>query len=435
MFATACWGLSEKTLHQSTIYGTANYDAQDGTRLVIEGGDLLKSPDEDDSNCSSGAATGVTLNNPSINFDAIYGKCSDGKNITLGNVQTVVLPGLDSIQCGRQTAHADYALVNATKHVAPDALFTAVDIRIAGLWEWSGAQGGIHFERDKGTGKLISISAEWDLEESHLFTLFEDEIVKISLRIACIRTGNPTSKYFTMERDTILHIELKDSAISIETMLDTWVFRMWAFLSFCMGFRGSISKVEFTDEDKTKTQYYASFGDGIDNPDFRRINRMPLPLHAIQGDIHAYIDRWLKFQGDIKRGTTVIIGLLNNNPASVIDSEYVSLAGAFEAISRDGRTTKDLDPARFQEIRNTVLEALGDDSSAKEWVQKKLNNIPPANFYAQELLKDLGTFAEYVVPDQASFLKDMRKIEMHIFIKHQKSKTEKHSYCNLYTLI
>lgn len=79
----------------------------------------------------------------------------------------------------------------------------------------------------------------------------------------------------------------------------------------------------------------------------------------------------------------------------------------FEAISRVGETSKDIDRARYKKIRKQLNTCLDNQEDAK-WVLGKLNNIPPASYYASALMQKLGVFSDYVTPDNKRFLQDLR---------------------------
>ena len=102
---------------------------------------------------------------------------------------------------------------------------------------------------------------------------------------------------------------------------------------------------------------------------------------------------------------------------------FTTVSGAFEAISRVGEKTQDIENNRLQRITAQIEKCFEDNVDIHWILQKVNNNIPPANYYANSLVEKLGSFADYIIPDKSRFLKDLRR-SRNAYI-HQTSELEK----------
>ena len=134
---------------------------------------------------------------------------------------------------------------------------------------------------------------------------------------------------------------------------------------------------------------------------------MPLPYSYISKELPDIFERWLNLDGDARRAATILIGVQGNKGVSLLDSMFATISGAFEAVSRVGEKTKDIENSRYKRIVGQLKKCLSNQEDA-DWVVGKLNNIPPASYYANALMKKLGVFSEYVIPDKERFLRDLR---------------------------
>lgn len=235
--------------------------------------------------------------------------------------------------------------------------------------------------------------------------------------------GHIPLQEFSIRSDVYLHIELADHTTPLNTAMNRWVYPVWQMLTFCMGFRCSINEIEIKTEDGLNALYYLPLIIGEEKPSEAQLDHMPLPYSFISQLHTNFLESWLHLDGDAKRAAITLIGIHNNSEINWLNPMFTTVSGAFEAISRVGEKTQDIANNRLQRIKAQIEKCFEDDEDINWILQKVNNNIPPANYYANSLVKKLGPFADYIIPDKTRFLKDLRR-SRNAYV-HQTSELEK----------
>lgn len=400
-FSHAVWALSHD---EEAIFngeqGVAKFDPQQGLSLEIPMGCLLDYQPEN----------GIrSIGGDPLTASAVYGFCQNGDRITLGEVSTPG-PGFAAPGTQREDLRAEYALVCRKDFIEPDAHVSKMKLQIAGLWCWAGAPYGkiiseLGDDNQPGWRKTTGI---WSIEDLAETTLYEDDVINIIIEPSySFRGGSLPLREFSVKRGASLLVVMKEELDS-NLAIEKWLVPIWDFLTICMGIRGSIGKVTFTRSDGVQFDYYRPFVSGVDEPDDKQLERMPLKLKVLKSNgTQNVLEKWFGLEGDARRGTKVLLGTIGQKNLYSLSLYFVALSGSFEALSRSGEKKIDIQKERYSKIVD-VVEGCLDDSDDRAWIRRKLNNCPPARYYAEKLMEKLGAFAAYVVPDEARFLKDLR---------------------------
>ena len=398
-FSSALWILNKNTSSPDEgVQGTARFTGK-RLELTIPIGCLLEKP----------PVNGViTYGTDPIEAPEAFGLCQTGERITLTELSTPG-PGFSSPGTKRENLTATSALVCKTDFISPNPNVQSLTLQVSGLWNWTGAD----FNNITSTfenNEWISTSGTWCINDFEKLPLFKNENVDISLQPVLIEKGGHIPlQEFSIRSDVYLHIELADHTTPLNTAMNRWVYPVWQMLTFCMGFRCSIDEIEIKTEDGLNALYYLPLIIGEEKPSEAQLDHMPLP-YSFVSQLHTnFLESWLHLDGDAKRAALTLIGIHNNSKINWLNPMFTTVSGAFEAISHVGEKTQDIANNRLQRIKAQIEKCFEDDEDIRWILQKVNNNIPPANYYANSLVKKLGPFADYIIPDKSRFLKDLRR--------------------------
>lgn len=398
-FPYALWSLdSQSDTSTWDVIGQVTCGPDDGIKLEIPVGCLLDEAPID----------GVVMRGiDPLTTPAVYGFCSTGERITMTGVST---PG-PSFSCPgtqHETLFGDSLLVSKSAFITPNPAVKCIQLDVGGLWEWMGGRPAnitTHLDEE---GRWQSTTGTWATDFLDHLPLYEGKGLAVYLAPTLTEKGGHIPvRRFAMDYGCRLTLNMADSPLQLADAMEQLVFPTWRFLIFCMGFRCGIRGIKITTADDTSAEYYLRLADGVDKPSNTQLDQMPLPYRFIREQPSSMLEEWLQLSGDAKRAASVLTGTLGNRSLSMLDPMFTTIAGAFEAISRVDEKKTDIDKAHYQELVGTIKSALASEDDA-EWVERKLNNMPPAGYYATRLAEKLGPFAEYVVPDVSRFLGDFR---------------------------
>lgn len=394
-FTTALWALNcDADFTREGIQGDASFNGK-GVELDIPIGCLL-----DKEPVNGVIAYGGDL----IEAPAAFGFCQTGERITLIDLSTPG-PGFSIPGTKHESLSATSAIVCNTAFVQPNPVVRSLTLKIPGLWRWVGK----HFGKVKSrceARKWIDTSAIWSSESCEELPLFGDDDMTITLQPVITKRNHPHQQEFNMREDVNLRF-ISNNPMPLDSTMDKWVYPMWKMLTFCMGFRCSIDEIKIQTAGGHDASCFFPLIEGEEEPSDRQLDCMPLPYSFVSKELPDIFKRWLNLNEDARRAATILIGVQSGKGISLLDPMFTTVAGAFEAISRVGETSKDIDRARYKKIRKQLNTCLDNQEDAK-WVLGKLNNIPPASYYASALMQKLGVFSDYVTPDNKRFLQDLR---------------------------
>ena len=135
---------------------------------------------------------------------------------------------------------------------------------------------------------------------------------------------------------------------------------------------------------------------------------MPIPFSSVEDDAQAYIFKWLSFKDYALQAANRTVSLTGNWQMP-IDLLFLASANAFEASSRINAESKEMDKETFQKYLALIKKSISDEK-VNRWAIGKLStsNFVTATQLAKHLLKQLGEFSDYIVPDRKRFLYDHR---------------------------
>ncbi len=394
-FPTASWALNSNADFTSEgVQGDASFTGK-SVELVIPIGCLL------DKEFFNGA---IAYGTDQIEAPTAFGFCQTGERITLIDLSTL-RSGFSTPGTKYENLRATSAIVCNTAFVQPNPVIRSLTLKISGLWRWVGKHFG-EVESRYQARKWIDTSAIWSSENCEDLPLFSDDDMTITLHPVITMRNHPHQQEFNIREDVNLRFTM-NSPMPLDSTMDKWVYPMWKILTFCMGFRCSIDEIKIQTADGHNASCFLPLIEGEEEPSDRQLDRMPLPYTFVSKELPDIFKRWLDLDEDAKRAATILIGVQSGKGISLLDPMFTTVAGAFEAISRVGETSKDIDRARYKKIRKQLNTCLDNQEDAK-WVLGKLNNIPPASYYASALMQKLGVFSDYVTPDNKRFLQDLR---------------------------
>ena len=383
VFETALWGRSwEDVLSETdTNYGEASLTDGEGVRLSIPFGEILS----DD------------MFGKKESVDCLFGFSRDGEYLVLKNA--ISLGSTESYPGGKKQKLGASCILSSRERFDVNKNVQSVALELQGLREWLGEVPitAKHYENRK------KLSIEMDLETKPSIMLSQGDF-EISIGHS-ILTSPLTSAGIKMSHDCYLNIKCSIPC-SIDSFINNVLYPMQKFFSFCVGKYVSIVDLKFQLADSQKSiNYYASFlpsKGSISDTDY-----MPLPYSVIKNNLSDLFSLWMSFKGDLERGTSLLVSLLTIEWKMPLDLVFISAAQLFEAFARHNQKTNDLSETQFTKYLRVTNESI-DNEEIRKWVEEKLKN---SNHLSQRkllksLLRKLGQFTKYIVPDSMRFLEN-----------------------------
>lgn len=397
-FSEAYWCLEPIDFNHPNgwVQGNATFRAGHGVDVEIPLGTLLE--------CKTSDGDVVYDDTPPA-VDHIYGYSQKGSYQVVTHVcethRSATYPGMK-----RQTLCGDEMIVSK-KAVAPDPLVSTITFGMDGLREWVGVSPTRSRYKQNDGGGIDQLQFIYDSADVPDVVIHDADGIRIAIDYFWTSKGGPIPLF---ERSFISDYKVSISfsePIRLAPALDQWVYPLRDFLCFCMGFHGSLTSLSFVTADGVNGDYYAVFAEGK-SPTPNDLRSMPLGWRDHSDRIGCMFNNWLGFEGYEKEAAVRAVSMLYDWKLP-LELSFISVAQAFEAISRVGVDPYDLDPAEFDRRMQEILSSIS-DSKLRKWVKRKMKycNNKSANQLAQQELTELGVYADYIVPDRTRFLKDHR---------------------------
>ncbi len=399
-FGAAIWSADpESSCSLNGAVGTASFKAGGGSFLEIPFGSLLL-PDD-----GSAAYFGVDR------LERAYGRCQTGEFITF-----LSLLNLNRSYNGHGFAKESWegqeALVSQESFFAEDPVVSSAEVSIDGLFEWvcdNPVKGEMRLSAD-GKGLTTTYSAASDsLQETVIYSGDSFEVL-LSPRVVN-GGGSLPLKTRSLSGDYMLVFRFMEPYPKLRDAMFNAVIPFRDFLSLLMGYRAELLEVSFrSSEAGDVIKYYAPLVETAseDRPN-RWLREMPFPYPVAKAAFQDAAERWFSLDPDAKRASGVILGFLAGCRAFYPSSEFVTLASAFEALSRVGQITQELTDEEFERRLVCIKEGVS-DKKARDWAKRKLkhSNFVSAGILAAKMLGELEPFTSWLVPDIEGFKKDHR---------------------------
>ncbi|MDO4405526.1 MAG: hypothetical protein Q4C09_10875 [Atopobiaceae bacterium] len=190
-------------------------------------------------------------------------------------------------------------------------------------------------------------------------------------------------------------------------MLDTWVYPVRGFLTFCMGFRSEVTRIAFATREDGRCELYTRIIGSQLNKDDKKLEKMPLPYRAVEGRLAGMAEKWLGLTGYADHASKSFISLLGrwDMPLSL---EFFASAVVLEALSHDVSREGDQKVLLVDEgvLEEVLMSEMPQD--VKDIVVGELYRPQNSNDLTCKLLDELGEYSKYVVPDLDQFMQEHR---------------------------
>lgn len=398
-FTEAIWSTNPSDLSDPSTcaQGHASFTAGHGVNLEIPLGTLL------DHEPINGV---VTYGVDPLTADCVYGLSQTGAYLTITKVfetrRSMTCPGFDC-----QALHG-HELMVSKKPMGSSPLVTTFTFDMAGLREWVGISPTRHSVRYDDRNHLDEMTFRYAAADVPDVVLFDKNGVKISVDCMFTDKGGHIPQFeFGFVTDYRLTVSF-DEPLPLGEVLDSWVFPVQKFLSFCMGFFGGISSMRFCTAEEVWADYYVALVEG-DEPSKSDLTNMPLCWHSCSDRIPCMLDTWLGFEGFAKEAAIRVVSALADWRLP-LELRFLAVAQAFEAVTRVDADLYELPAEEFERRKSLVVSPV-EETEVRQWVKQILHyaNNKSAGKLAKEQMERLGEFADYVVPDRKRFLTDHRQ--------------------------
>lgn len=399
-FGAASWSTDpESSCLLDGAVGTVSFKARDGLFLEIPFGSL--SHLDGVPRVHSGAGE----------LKRAYGRCQSGEFITLIDLFNSSR-SYNGHGFTKESWRAREALVSHDGFFAGDPTVTSAEVSIDGLFEWvrdSPVKGGRRYSADgKWLSMTYSVSSD-SLRETVIYRCDTSEVL-LSPRVVD-GGGNLPLKSYSLSGDQVLVFRFAPPYPRLRDAMFNVILPFRDLLSLLMGYRAEILEASFkSPEADDDIKYYAPLVEtASENRPNRWLREMPFPYHSAEASLQLAVERWFSLDPDARRASRVILGFLIGRSNPNLSSEFVTLASAFEALTRVGQKTQELAGEEF-ERRLACIEQSVSDKKARDWAKRKLKyaNSVPAGTLADKMLRELEPFTSWLVPDVGKFKSDHR---------------------------
>ena len=401
-FSTTIWATRAEDVIDSSkaVAGLLDFDEDHGFELTIPWGILLDDPIDANGGCIS-SVVGVSA-------DAVYGFSQKGDYLVLRDVTS---PGHSEAFPGFAKQVLKGSSLLASHHpIEADPEVVVADIEIPGLKEWAGRIPLDIVPTYKGNA-LDKLSFTFESENMQSIPLMETEEVRISVENkGAIAGGRVPSFSFEFSTDRFLRIEMASAPISLEEMLDRWVYPTVNFFSFCMGFKYAATSIKFVTAEQHEVSYYVRQVGAKGSPSDAQLSTMPFPYSEIKDQAAGMLEPWMKFGPYARNGSKLLVSLMNSGNMP-LDMIFLASAQALEAMSRDGVDEREFSNEQLHERLNAIQDSSLPDAT-KDWAVSKLKyaNMKSANRLVSDLFRTIEPVATYLVPNLSKFKKDHREL-------------------------
>lgn len=402
IFAPALWSLNPNSnFEDDAVSGQLSFDGKSYLELDIPTGVLLdwpKIPTKD------GYMQCHTVEG--LHTDCVYGFSQTGEYYILRDVSS---PGPSFAAPGFQKQSLSGASIFISRQrVEADPTAESISIKIPGLREWIGTV-PFTVTSKLGGNRLTELTFNFDIDEVENVVLYENDEIEIYVSFSFLRDGGRTPSYeFSFKSDCKLNFRYKQPSLGFDRAMELHVFPVVDFLAFCMGFRYTISSIEFKTIEGVCAEYLAPLVGLAGVPTNAQLDRIPLSYKRIENKINEMISRWIGFD-EYARNSSALVTSLMNDWKMPLDMLFLASAQAFEAASRSGANEREISDEELQE-KLSAIKSSNMNSKLRKWVVYKLRDAKwkSANSLVGDLVGKLGDYATFVVPDVSKYLKDHR---------------------------
>ena len=393
-FPAALWISNLSTSFEAEgVAGTALFDSKKGVRLEIPIGSIPSDVSK------------TLIFNRTRTFERIYGLGQDNSHLTL-----ISAIGSTSFSCPgtvRESWTASMALASNADFFESNPLINSATVKIDGLYEWFNQNPVKYsriFEKDN---TFVSAVIRVDADDLNEISIYKNEHVEISLKPAIsLSGGEEPLRNQAIESDCCLVFRFANSMPTLEDAIKDYIVPFRDFLSLYMGFRAEILTISFSSaEKKGKFDAFIPFveakHDMLSKSDFKN---MPFTFPTLAGKIQEMYSRWLELPDDGRRAANIMLGIFSHERSLYLDSNMIAAASAFEALSRVGNRTHELDDEIFNHRLQVVKDSIS-DSRTRNWAIRHLrkSNYQMAGTLTSKMLETLEPLSSYIAPDIASF--------------------------------
>jgi len=373
------------------VVGTLKYSADDGFRLSIPFGFV------------GGAGFDDVIVTASVQRPVVHGLLRDGRCATLLNSlrvdSTIHLPG-----AGREEIHASVGFVSRVE-VAPNPEIDLVNVSYTHLRDWAvwhpasakhqavdGRPTGsadYHYESPPAT--VLADTIDWRIELVHTARLSSVSVEGFRVRHDCLLTIRPSHPMSFQSAQDDLLIPLKSFFVfCLDHGIDIGVFKF--------RLAGSENWVEVGTAQVLSTTKRDTIGEPW----------MLLSMPSIGDRMEDILVKWLRFEGDARRATSIATGLVANHVPHV-DLGFLAAVQALEALARVGAPLTQLEEGEFRRRLELVRDSI-EEGKTRRWACSKLKhvNFQPWGALVKRLCDDLDGYLESLAPATQVFLDDIQ---------------------------
>lgn len=378
------------------MVGLLTFDRVTGIHLDIPVGSL-----GDDDPCS------FLIGSKQDEHDVIYGYSRSGKYYLLENTSRVAISARSSGM--KNERHYAQSLIVSNNPLSTNPKVTLVDLCFVGLREWVGHQPIVSKYRiDDGSGILQSYSLEYDAESIVEPIIYENDDIFVQANYTWRISGGrlPVFRH-GLESDYHVSFSLKRDSLSLREMMETWVFPIRDFLTFCIGYRTEVTRIKFRTSDDIECELYTRILGSPLGEQGRELVNMPLPYGTVSNQLAEMAGKWISLSSYAEHASKTFVSLLGRWDMP-INLEFFASAVVLEALSHD--MTSDGD-GRVLLVDESVLEEVNQSDlsdETKEAVLKELYRHRNSGDLERKLIEELGEYATYVVPNLETFMAEHR---------------------------
>lgn len=344
---------------------------------------------------------------------ALYGFDLKGKYCALRNILPVTceehFPGGTHEVC-----KAQYYMISDSAF-NPSGRIVKLRCRFSHLDQWAGSKlSALYSVTEEGQ---VAVSLKETPSDS--ITLLQAEWGSIDVVYSVTRRSLTST---SLEIGVGSHVDFTfNEPVYFDAAIRDFLVPFGAFLSFCMGTRASIEKLSSIPYGTAKCVRIAA---PFPSPSKGNVfsPEMPIVLSWLSKASVPLTENWLGSDDELKAACNLAASLLVCDSGKEIASFFLESAQLLEMMAKYKHEKKRFSDEelkrRIDLVRSSVSRL---DREVRDWVHNRLNE---ANGYGQhrlltDLLKSLGEFAEWLIPNKKSFLS--MHVEMRNSLTHRDS--------------
>lgn len=218
----------------------------------------------------------------------------------------------------------------------------------------------------------------------------------------------PSVQGFHLKHDCILTLEL-DEPLTLDEVENRFLTPLWLFLSFCL------NRSTHTQELKVRPSgqdCWLEVGrvEGMTSHSEDNVMEpfMLLSMRQLAGRTAEIVACWLEFKGDERRAISLLVGIISDRSIPP-DLRFLAAAQALEAMSRVDAQEKEFDDDELSRRLSVIANSVEDKKVCK-WAKRRLKhaNSRDAGNLLEDLVSNIGDYANTLAPDRKQFFHDIR---------------------------